>query len=133
MVKKKEVLIALMAIGLMIIIGQMYLIRNQVIFDGDRVCSKNPGRYCLSFNLMNTDDSATMTLYEGDTLHVTWQIDGGKADVMIAMKDEVPIYRADKCKKGENADFELLIPKTGEYTTTISARHARGWIDITEK
>ena len=62
----------------------------------------------------------------GDTLHVNWQIDGGKADVMIAMKDEVPIYRADKCKKGENADFELLIPKTGEYTTTISARHARG-------
>lgn len=45
---------------------------------------------------MNTDDSATMTLHEGNTLHVTWQIDGGKADVMIAMKNEVPIYRADE-------------------------------------
>ena len=51
MVKKKEVLIALIAIGLMIIVGQIYLTRNQVIFDGDRVCSKDPGRCFLSFNL----------------------------------------------------------------------------------
>lgn len=130
--KKKAALIATAAIVLMIIIGYCYVIHNQVRFDGDRVCSKNPNRFYLNFNLMNTADSETMMLNEGETLHVTWQIDGGKADVMIAMADETPIYRADKCGKGENADFELTIPKTGEYTTTISAYHAKGWLEVDE-
>ena len=128
--KKKVVLIATAAITMMIVIGHCYVIHNQVRFDGDRVCSKNPNRFYLNFNLMNTTDSETMVLNEGETLHVTWQIDGGKADVMIAMADETPIYRADKCVKGENADFELTIPKTGEYTTTISAYHAKGWLEV---
>jgi len=130
--KKKVVLIATAAIALMIIIGHCYVIHNQVRFDGDRVCSKNPNRFYLNFNLMNTADSETMVLNEGETLHVSWKIDGGKADVMIAMADETPIYRADKCDKGENADFELTIPKTGEYTTTISAYHAKGWLEVDE-
>ena len=130
--RKKEILIAVIAIIMMIIIGQSYIIHNQARFDGDRVCSKNPNRFYLNFNLMNKDDSETMALNEGETLHVTWQIDGGKADVMIAMADETPIYRADKCGKGENADFELTIPKTGEYTTTISAYHAKGWLEVDE-
>ena len=130
---RKEILIAAMAIVLMIIIGQYYIIYNQVKFDGDRVCSKNPNRFYLNFGLMNKADSETMTLNEGETLHVSWQIDGGKAAVMIAMADETPIYRADKCVKGENADFDVTVPKTGEYTTTISAKHARGWFEVEEK
>jgi hypothetical protein len=28
------------------------------------------------------------------------------------------------------ADFDVLIPKTGEYKTAISARHARGWLNV---
>jgi hypothetical protein len=131
--KKEVVLIATAAIVLMIIIGHCYVIHNQVRFDGDRVCSKNPDRFYLNFNLMNTDDSETMMLNEGEILHVSWQIDGGKADVMIGMADEAPIYRADNCGKGENADFELIIPKTGEYTTSISAHRAKGWLEVKEK
>ncbi len=133
MYKRKEILMAAIAIALMITIGQIYVIHNQVRFDGDRVCSKDPKRFYLNFNLMNADDSETMTLNEGETLHVSWQIDGGKANVKIAMADETPIYRADKCVKGENADFDVTVPKTGEYTTTISASHARGWLDVKEK
>ena len=45
----------------------------------------------------------------------------------------VSIYRADKCVKGENADFELTVPKTGEYTTTISASNAKGWLEVKEE
>ena len=32
--------------------------------------------------------------------------------------------------KPEMADFDVLIPKTGEYKTAISARHARGWLNV---
>ncbi len=131
--KRKRILLVILVVSLTIIIGRYYIMYNQVKFDGDRVCSKNPQRFYLNFNLMNTIDSETMALYEGDTLHVSWKIDGGKADVMIAMADETPIYRADKCVKGENADFEITVPKTGEYTTTILAHHARGWLDVKEK
>ncbi|WP_026670041.1 hypothetical protein [Butyrivibrio sp. AE3006] len=131
--KKKGFLIVSTAIVLMIIVLNCYIMQNQVRFDGDRVCSKNPNRFYLNFNMMNTDDSETMVLNEGETLHVSWQIDGGKADVMIAMADEAPIYRADNCGKGENADFDLTIPKTGEYTTSISAYRAKGWLEVKEK
>ncbi len=131
--KKKGFLIVSTAIVLMIIVLNCYIMQNQDRFDGDRVCSKNPNRFYLNFNMMNTDDSETMVLNEGETLHVSWQIDGGKADVMIAMADETPIYRADNCGKGENADFDLTIPKTGEYTTSISAYRAKGWLEVKEK
>ena len=47
--KKKAALIATAAIVLMIIIGYCYVIHNQVRFDGDRVCSKNPNRFYLNF------------------------------------------------------------------------------------
>ena len=50
--RKKEILIAVIAIIMMIIIGQSYIIHNQARFDGDRVCSKNPNRFYLNFNLM---------------------------------------------------------------------------------
>ena len=134
MEKRKIVLLVIIAIVvLMITIGQYYIMHNQVKFDGDRVCSRNPKRFYLNFNLMNTDDSETMTLNQGETLDVSWQIDEGTADVMITMAGETPIYRANKCVKGENADFEVTVPKTGEYTTTISAYHARGWLDVKEK
>ncbi|WP_197027931.1 hypothetical protein [Butyrivibrio sp. WCE2006] len=49
--RKKEILIAVIAIIMMIIIGQSYIIHNQARFDGDRVCSKNPNRFYLNFNL----------------------------------------------------------------------------------
>ena len=68
--RKKEILIAVIAIIMMIIIGQSYIIHNQARFDGNRVCSKNPNRFYLNFNLMNKDDSETMVLNEGETLHL---------------------------------------------------------------
>lgn len=132
--KRKNMLLAIIAIVVLLItIGPCCIMYNQVKFDGDRVCSRNPKRFYLNFNLMNKVDSETMTLNQGEILHVSWQIDAGKADVMIAMANETPIYRANKCVKGENADFDVTVPKTGEYTTTISAHHARGWLDVKEK
>ena len=130
--KRKAIGVAILAVVLMVVIGQIYIARSQVKFDGSRVCSKDPWNYYLVFNLMNKADTQTMTLKEGETLHVAWQIDKGRADFKIAMADETPIYRADKCSKGEDADFDLLIPKTGEYTTTITAYHAKGWVKIGE-
>ncbi|SFC49736.1 hypothetical protein SAMN02910398_02409 [Butyrivibrio sp. YAB3001] len=37
--RKKDILIAIIAIIMMIIIGQSYIIHNQARFDGTRVCS----------------------------------------------------------------------------------------------
>ncbi len=79
---------------------------------------------------MNADDSETLFLNEGDKLHVAWKVEGGKVDFSIAIPEETPIYRADRCKKGEMADFDVLIPKTGEYKTQVSARHAKGWLNV---
>ena len=130
MLNRKEVWIAVIATVTMILLGQTFIMHQQVKFDGDRVCCSDPIRYYLNFKTMNTEDSETMILHEGDSLHVAWAVDKGKANIKIAMDDETPIYRADRCTKGETAEFDVLIPKTGEYTTTVSARHAKGWLNV---
>ncbi len=114
----------------MVFLGQTFILHQQVKFDGDRFFSKESARFYVNFRSMNAYDSETLFLHEGDRLHVAWKVEKGKADFIISMPEEVPIYRANKCKKGEMADFDVLIPKTGEYRTSISARNAKGWINV---
>lgn len=106
---------------------------RSVVFDGDRVGSVDPPRFSLRFNAMNTDDAQTLPLTEGDTLHAAWQIESGSVDIRIALPGEAPLYQADNRARGDAADFDLIIPESGNYTVTVSARKAKGWIEFARK
>ena len=122
--KKKIILvfaaIALIAAALILIFTR----QPETRFDGDRI--SDPGRYALQFERMNMTDSETMALAEGDALHVSWQIESGKIDVVIGMEGEEAIYQANDRLAGDEADFYVEILKTGSYTITVSAREAKG-------
>ena len=107
------------------------MLRPEAKFDGDRI--SNPGRFALQFNRMNTADSETMALREGDALHVSWRIESGHADIAIGIQGEEPVYRADHRSAGDEADFYVEIPKAGAYTITVSARDAKGRIEFLKK
>ena len=104
--------------------------RQAVRFDGDRVRSSDPERFCLRFEAMDQEDSEILSLQEGDALRVSWQIERGSVDIRIAMEGEAPVYQANDRGKGDAADFDLTIPRSGDYTVTVSARKAKGWVEF---
>ena len=95
-------------------------------FEGERISDQ--GSFALRFDRMNMTDSETLVLREGDTLHVSWQIESGHVDIVIRQKNEEPVYQADDRAAGDKADFYVEIPQTGSYTITVSSREAKGQI-----
>ena len=129
MKKKKRLLIAL-SVLVLALASLPFILRQDAVFDGDRVSSADPARFYLRFRVMNTVDSEIMSLREGDELHLSWQIESGSVDLQIARGDEAPIYQANGRGKGDRADFELTIPASGDYAVTVSGRQAKGWIEV---
>ena len=126
--RKKIVLLATI-VALIAVAGLLILTRQpETRFDGERI--SNSGRYTLRFDRMNAADSETMALEEGDALHVSWQIEGGHVDIAIGMEGEEALYRADDRPAGDKADFDVVIPQTGSYTITVSAREAKGRVEF---
>ena len=101
-----------------------------VAFDGDRVVSTDPASFSLRFNVLNATDAQTLTFQEGDSLHVSWLIESGSVDVLIAMQGETPIYQANGRGNGDAAAFDLTVPKTGDYTVTVTGKNAKGQLTI---
>ncbi len=97
-------------------------------FDGERISDQDS--FALRFDWMNMTDSETLELWEGDTLHVFWQIKSGHVDIVIRQKNEEPIYQANDRAAGDKADFCVEIPQTGSYMISVSARKAKGQISF---
>ena len=107
--------------------------RPTVKFDGDRISSTDPVSFYLRFSVMNTEEAQTLTFQEGDTLAVSWLVESGSVDVLIAMAGEAPLYQANGRRNGDEAAFDLTIPKTGDYTVTVTGHNAKGWLRFEEK
>ena len=130
----KEAVIVPAIVLVVLGIAAWFLIENPAVkFDGDRVVSTNPASCFLRFNTMNTEDAQNLTLREGDTLSVSWLIESGGVDLVIVMEGEEPLYQANGRGNGDAAAFDLTIPKSGEYTITVTGKNARGWLRFAEK
>lgn len=131
--KKKAV--GLCALGIIILISVVLIRVSQpkAVFDGDRISSTDPPSFYLRFNLMNKEDGQTMFLRAGDALRVSWEIESGSVDVLIATEGEPPLYQANGRRKGDEAAFDLTIPKTGDYAITVSGKNAKGWLRFTSE
>ena len=125
-------MIAAAGAALLIVVLALVFWPQDVQFDGDRVRNRNPERFWLRFDAMNTEDAETLPLAAGDTLRVSWQIDGGSVELVIARAGEKPIYQANGRGKGDAASFDLTIPVSGDYTISIAARNARGWMEFVQ-
>ena len=132
LVWKKAFLLSLAGAGLLAAAAFFIFSPGGVKFDGDRVRNTDPERFFLSFRAMNTDDRETLLLREGDVMRVSWQIESGQVDIRISMAGEAPVYQANGRGAGDAADFEVAIPKSGEYTVSIFARNARGRMEFTQ-
>lgn len=129
----KKAICAALVLLVLGVAAYFFIGRPTVQFDGDRVCSADPASFYLRFNVLNTTDSQSMTFQEGDTLHVSWLIESGSVNVLIAMDGETPIYQANGRGKGDEASFDLTVPQTGDYTVTVAGKNAKGWMRFEEK
>ena len=91
------------------------------VFDGSRVSDTSGFR--MEYSILNREESADLTLTEGDRLQVSLSHTEGTVDVTVGMEGQTPIYRGNG---QQNADFVLEIAETGSYHIFVSGHQAKG-------
>ena len=96
------------------------------VFDGSRVSDTSGFR--MEYSILNREESADLTLREGDCLLVSLSHTEGTVDVTVGMEGQTPIYRGNG---QQNADFVLEIAETGNYHIFVSGHQAKGNVSFT--
>jgi len=96
------------------------------VFDGSRAADASGFR--MEYSMLNREESADLTLREGDCLLVSLSHTEGTVDVTVGMEGQTPIYRGNG---QQNADFVLEIAETGSYHIFVSGHQAKGNISFT--
>ena len=96
------------------------------VFDGSRVSDASGFR--MEYSILNREESADLTLTEGDRLQVSLSHTEGSVDVTVGMEGQEPVYRG---RGQQNAEFVLEIAKTGNYHISVSGHQAKGNISFT--
>ncbi len=130
---RKKTLWALLILVLVVLgIAAWFLYKQPPVkFDGERTVSAAPASFSLRFNVLNTEEAQTLSLRAGENLTVSWLIESGSVDLLIAMAGEEPLYQANGRGKGDAAAFDLTVPKSGDYTITVTGKNAKGWLNFT--
>ena len=91
------------------------------VFDGSRVSDTSEFR--MEYSILNREESADLTLTEGDCLLVSLSHTEGTVDVTVGMNGKEPIYRGNG---QQNTEFVLEILEKGNYHISVSGHQAKG-------
>lgn len=111
----------LLILGLLVFL----IVYNQPCFIGER--TKNPDSYVLNIKKMHGTDSHVLSLSKEDVLKIRFKIEEGNLQMEIKAPDNTVIYKGNG--KITN-NFEINITQSGEYTISLKANHAKGYIDV---
>lgn len=95
-------------------------------FDGSRTSDETGFR--MEYRILNKEESTEMKLTEGDQIQVHISHTTGNVDVIVGQNGEEPIYKG---TEQENADFILMVPKTGCYHISVTGHRAKGEVSFT--
>ena len=96
------------------------------VFDGSRATDASGFR--MEYSILNREESADLSLTEGDRLRVFLSHTEGTADVTVGMDGNEPIYRG---RGQQNAEFVLEIAEAGNYHISVSGHQAKGSVSFT--
>lgn len=97
-------------------------------------CSSEGSRYShrveedfffLEMERLNCTIAETYSLHAGDTIQVELAQNAGELSISIGQENREPIY------EGRNpalCSFQVTVPESGEYTFSVSGKHAEGTI-----
>ena len=93
----------------------------------DFTVEKNNSSYISVIEQMNGTDRHTMELNAGDALQIKYRTEKGFLHMELTAPSGATIY--DGNGKGVT-DFSLRLTETGMYTVTVTARNAKGTVNI---
>ena len=96
------------------------------VFDGSRAADASGFR--MEYSMLNREESADLTLREGDCLRVSLSHTDGSVNVTVGMEGQELIYRGNG---QQNANFVLGISETGTYHISVSGYQAKGNVSFT--
>ena len=82
----------------------------------------------MEYRILDKEESVELKLTEDDQIQVHISHTAGNVDVIVGQNGEDPIYKG---TGQENADFILIIPKTGSYQISVTGHRAKGEISFT--
>lgn len=97
-------------------------------FDGSR--TGNDSRFIMDYKTLNTSDSQSLVLSEGDVLVFDIVSESGKTGIIVQKENDEAIYQGNDVP---TSSFEVTVPETGIYTCTVTGQHAKGSVSIVKK
>lgn len=101
--------------------------RAESTFDGSR--SSNDHCFQMDYLRLNRQESASLTLAEGDSLRVTVAQEAGTVDITVGIDGKEPIYKGNGLTE---IAFVLHISEGGRYQIMVTGHHACGKISFTK-
>lgn len=88
---------------------------------------KDQNQYIVELVKNTQIDQHQLTVQENQCLQMHWQIDSGKAVIIVYTEYGEPIYQANEEFAG---DFVIHVPADGVYTVKMKCLHASGSVII---
>ena len=99
--------------------------RQTGTFIGSRVSDE--AGFFMEYTVLDKEESAQLMLSEGDQIQVSISHTGGNVDLRVEQDGEEPLYTG---TGQENAEFILIVPKTGLYQISVTGHHANGKVSF---
>lgn len=129
--RKKSVAIGA-SVGVLVItlvfIGHFLMYQRHMSRDSEFTRNVEEDRYALGCKILNTTLMETYSLKEGDTITVAMDVIKGEFTICIGIKGEEPVYTGKGITCG---DFQVNIPKTGDYKISVTGKKAEGSVSFT--
>ena len=129
--KKKSVVIGA-GVGILVIvfvfIGHFWMYQRHMSRDSEFTRNVEEDRYSLGCKILNTTLIETYSLKEGDIITVAIDVIKGEFTICIGIKGEEPVYTGNGITCG---DFQVNIPKTGDYEISVTGKKAEGSVSFT--
>lgn len=97
----------------------------QPTYNGSRIANKK--QFVLEYSVMNTTESHTLKLTEGDMIETEIVRDEGEVSVVIGQSGQKPIYQGNQLS---TSTFQLVIEESGTYQIKVTGKNARGSVNF---
>jgi hypothetical protein len=117
----KKSFIVLAAVFILLAFGAC----SPATFDGSR--TENESRLIMEYKVLNTTDSQTLELLEGDKVDFAIVSDSGKVGIVFQKEGSDPVYEGNDIP---TSAFQVVISEAGSYTVSVTGKNAKGSVSI---
>lgn len=129
--KKKSVVIGAsvaLLVSVLVLLGHFLMYQLHMSRDSKYTKKMEDNMYSLGCEILNTTLTEMYSLEKGDTINVAMDVIKGEFTICIGIKGEELVYTGNGITCG---DFQVNIPKTGDYEISVTGKKAEGSVSFT--